>query len=124
MTFAALSQITLQLHDAAVTVFDSLMSPLAWNAVADAMFHWSRHGDEFESNGVVAGLKDPYYKTFFGADYEAVARGTIGLFRRGYHTGTPSALAQRIFQYGMTQPLFRTVWEEATARKSLRRLRP
>ncbi len=62
---------------------------------------------------IVSGLVDPYYRELCGPEYDTVARGVIGMFRRAYMTLEPPDLARRVFEFGMTHPLFRTIWNEA-----------
>jgi transcriptional regulator with XRE-family HTH domain len=104
----------LDVHEAAVVVMDTYATPRCWNETADAMFRWSRYPDAFSRNGIVAGLSDPYYAEFFGADFEAIARSAIGMFRRTYTTAEPTALAHRIYEFGCTNPIFRRMWDEHT----------
>jgi hypothetical protein len=50
------------------------------------LFHWSQYPEAFNRNMIVAGLNNAYYRAFFGDDFEQVARGVLGLFRRAYTT--------------------------------------
>jgi transcriptional regulator with XRE-family HTH domain len=109
---AASVHIVSHLADAAVTVFDRYSTPHRWNAIADAIFRWSAHGDAFHRNLIVAGLSDEYYRVLAGSEYETVARGIIGSFRRAFTTSEPTALARRIFDFGMENAMFRAIWNE------------
>jgi transcriptional regulator with XRE-family HTH domain len=102
----------LNLSGLATIVFDWYATPYGWNAVADGMFHWSRRDDPFERNLIVSGLTDPHYRNLCGSDaeYEKVAAGVIGMFRRKYTASEPTLLARRIFEFGMTDALFRSIW--------------
>jgi transcriptional regulator with XRE-family HTH domain len=102
------------LRDASVTVFDRYLTPYWWNATSDAIFRWSAHGGEFHRNLLVAGLTDPYYRALAGADYDKIARGIIGSFRRAFTTSEPTSLARRIFDFGMGNATFRLIWNETS----------
>lgn len=111
-SLAALEHALLDLPNTAAMMTDLYGSPLCWNAVADGLFRWSTYPDAFSRNGIVAGLTNPYYQTFFGDDFEPVARRMIGLFRRAYTIAAPTPLARRIYEFGMAQPLFEKLWNE------------
>jgi len=112
----AFDHVALNLKDAATTVFDWYCTPHGWNAIADGIFRWSAREDAFERNMIVSGLTDPYYRSLCGTDaeYEKVARSIIGTFRRTFTTSEPTPLAQRIFEFGMTDSFFRSIWHEST----------
>jgi hypothetical protein len=102
------------LKDASVTVFDRYLTPHFWNATSDGIFRWSTHGDEFHRNLVVAGLTDPYYRDLAGVEYDKIAPGVIGSFRRAFTTSEPTSLARRIFDFGMANSTFRPIWNETS----------
>jgi hypothetical protein len=106
--------VLLRVPDAATAVYDWYGTPHCWNAIADGMFRWSKHEDEFYRNVIVAGLEDPYYRELCGSEYEQVACGMIGTFRRAFTMSEPTELALRVFDFGMKYPLFREIWHAAT----------
>lgn len=110
----AFAHIVSNLKDASVTVFDRYLTPHWWNTTSDAIFKWSAHGDEFHRNLVVAGLTDPYYRDLAGVEYDKIARGVIGSFRRAFTTSEPTSLARRIFDFGMANSTFRVIWNETS----------
>jgi transcriptional regulator with XRE-family HTH domain len=114
----------LNLKGVAATVFDRYATPRCWNAIADAMFRWSSHADDFQRNAVVLGLTNEYYQDFFGADYERMAQAVIGMFRRGFTTAEPTLLARRVFEFGMGYPLFRSIWNQAIVADDFTELGP
>ncbi len=111
----AVGHVIANLGDAPTTVFDWYCTPYYWNAAADGIFRWSKRDDPFERNMIVSGLSDSYYRDLCGSDeeYEKVARSIIGTFRRTFTTFGPMPLTQRIFEFGMTNPLFRAIWNES-----------
>jgi transcriptional regulator with XRE-family HTH domain len=112
-SLVAIEHVILNVNATAATLFDAYGSPLCWNEISDGLFRWSTRRDAFERNSIVYGLSDPYLPAFFGADYENVARGVIGMFRRAYTTARqPSELARRVYEFGLEQPLFVQIWAE------------
>jgi transcriptional regulator with XRE-family HTH domain len=109
---AALEAMMFDLQHNVAFVTDRYASPVCWNAAADTMFRFSHRGDAFDRNLIVAGLTDPYFQTFFGDDWEAVSRRTVGMFRRAYTTADPPPLAQRVCEFGLTDPWFQRFWNE------------
>lgn len=104
---------------ASVTVFDRYFTPHWWNATSDGIFRWSEHGDEFHRNLLVAGLTDPYYRVLAGEDYDKIAHAIIGSFRRAFTTSAPTPVARRIFDFGMTDATFRSIWNETSVAEVL-----
>lgn len=112
------NHVLLNLTDAATAGYDWYGTPHCWNSVADGIFRWSSHDDEFHRNVIVAGLSHPYYRDLTGAEYEKIARGVIGTFRRAYMTSEPTELARRIFDFGMKHPIFRSIWNDSSIAES------
>jgi transcriptional regulator with XRE-family HTH domain len=112
-SLAALEFAVLDLPTAAAIMYDAWATPLCWNATADGLFRWSSYPDRFSRNSIIAGLTNPYYREFLGADYEQVARGVVGVFRRAYTTAVnPPPLAHRVYEFGMKHAVFATMWNE------------
>ena len=109
---AALQHLILSAQCTAVEVFDLYGSPVCWNREADALFKWSSYPDAFRRNSIVAGLQNPYYQEFFGDDFDVVARGILGLFRRVYTTSEPTPLARRIYEFASSYDYFKQIWNE------------
>ncbi len=108
----ALEHALLDLRETAGVVYDLFGSPRGWNAIADGMFRWSTYPDAFSRNGIVAGLTNPYYREFFGDDFDDVSRGIVGVFRRAYTTSDPPPLARRVYEFASQYPLFQAYWNE------------
>jgi transcriptional regulator with XRE-family HTH domain len=96
----------------AATLFDCYFTPLLWNCVAGAMFDYDATASDFDRNLIVRGLTDERLVRLFGDDFEMVAMRTVGMFRRVLATHRPTALAQRIYEFGTLHELFRRGWRE------------
>lgn len=111
----AMNHVAMTVPGAATMIMDRYCTPHCWNAVADGIFRWSRHEDDFDRNVIVGALTDPYYRSLCGTDeeYQKVARSFIGTFRRAFTTFGPTPLSQRVFEFAMGHPFFRTIWNES-----------
>ena len=91
-------------------LWDAYMTPIAWNAIADAMFDLSGYAAPLERNSVVRML-DPYYVAYFGDDYESVSRQVVGMFRRA-HAAQPTDFSRQVFERAQAYPDFKRYWDE------------
>jgi transcriptional regulator with XRE-family HTH domain len=112
-SLAAIEHVILELTNSAATLYDLYGSPLCWNAASDAISHWSTYPDAFSRNSIIIGLHSAYSRHVMGDEFDQVARGVVGVFRRAYTMAEePPPLARRIYEYASGQPLFRTYWNE------------
>jgi transcriptional regulator with XRE-family HTH domain len=93
-----------------LALWDAYLTPLMWNATADAMFNFSPHANMLERNSIVR-MNDPYYAFYFGADYQSVARHVVGMFRRAY-TAEATPFAEQVYQRAREYPDFQRYWDE------------
>lgn len=93
-----------------LALWDAYLTPLMWNATADAMFDFSSYPDPVDRNSIVR-MSDPYYVTYFGADYQSVARQVVGMFRRAY-TAQATPFAERVCERAREYPDFQRYWDE------------
>ena len=93
-----------------ICVSDAYLTPITWNAVADAWWGLSRFDTPAERN-FVARFEDPFIVALAGDQYETLARAMVGMFRRA-HVSAPTALSQRLLAGAMGNALFRQLWEE------------
>ena len=95
---------------AGLALWDAYLTPLMWNATADAMFNFSPYPEALERNSIVR-MRDPYYVAYFGADYQSVARQVVGMFRRAY-TAEATPFARQIYERACEYADFQRYWEE------------
>ncbi len=93
-----------------LALWDAYLTPLLWNATADAMFNFSPYPDAVDRNSIVR-MCDPYYVCYFGNDYQTVARQVVGMFRRAY-TAQMTPFAQRVYERAREYPDFQRYWDE------------
>jgi transcriptional regulator with XRE-family HTH domain len=105
---------------AAVT--DLLLTPLRWNAIADAVWGCSSFGTPLERNAIVRTFNgDPFVRQYVGDDYDKVLRDEVGLFRRYYAVADPDPFAQQIYEKIRESPRFQKLWEAGTVTDYLNR---
>jgi transcriptional regulator with XRE-family HTH domain len=96
----------------AATVGDRILTPLRWNALADALYGHSHYSDPIERNALVRSLFDHDFIAFLGAAREALVTRAVGMFRLNYSSQSPSPLADAVFQRVKEHPLFQRVWNQ------------
>jgi hypothetical protein len=74
------------------------------------MFNFSPYPSALERNSIVR-MHDPYYVTYFGADFQSVARQVVGMFRRAY-SAEATPFAQKVFERARDYPDFQRYWDE------------
>lgn len=96
-------------------VTDQFLTPLRWNALADAIWCWSSLPSPIERNTLVRGFSgEGFFQRYTGKDFEKAARNAVGLFRRYYTSGEPNAFAREIYERIHEAPLFSQLWNEHT----------
>jgi transcriptional regulator with XRE-family HTH domain len=95
-----------------LVLWDHYMTPLRWNATADAMFDFASCSDPFDRNSLVRVSRDAYRFPYEEEDYEALVRSLVGMFRRAYTTGEPTALARRVYEAARESPIFQKYWHD------------
>jgi transcriptional regulator with XRE-family HTH domain len=107
----AIEQLVPAIPNVGSLVWDRYLTPLRWNAIADAMFGISRYPDPFDRNTVVR-LGKGDFQDYFGTDYDQARRGAVGMFRRAFVTEEPSAFARRVYEAAQSYPFFQESWAE------------
>jgi transcriptional regulator with XRE-family HTH domain len=95
----------------AASLGDRILTPILWNATADALYNYSRYPDPVERNALVRGLFDPEFIEFLGPDREALIFRAVGIFRLNYSTRTPSPYAGAVYERIKNDPLFQRAWK-------------
>ncbi len=99
------------LRGVAGTIGDKILTPLRWNALADAIYGHSRYEDPVERNGLVRSLYDHDFIAFLGAEREKLVFRAVGMFRLNYASSRPSQYADAVFDRVKQHPLFQQVWD-------------
>lgn len=94
-----------------LSLWDRFLSPLAWNDVADAMYGFSDTGSELERHPIVR-LSNDQVVAFFGENFEEYARNLVGMFRRAFTGGDPTAHAREVYAVALTIPIFQKYWNQ------------
>jgi transcriptional regulator with XRE-family HTH domain len=102
---------TRNLRGVAVVVLDRILTPLRWNALAEAMFGHSRYENPVERNALVRGLFDPELIAFLGNEQERAILNAVGMLRRDLSSETPSPLAGPVYEKIKNHPMFQKAWE-------------
>ena len=98
------------LRGVAATVSDKILTPLRWNALADAMYDLSRYEDPIERNGLVRSLFDSRAVAFLGAEREEFVFRAVGMLRLNYSSRRPSPFANPVYERIKDDPLFQRAW--------------
>jgi hypothetical protein len=94
-----------------LSLWDRFLSPLAWNDVADAMYGFSEVQSELERHPIVR-LANEQVIAFFGDRYEEYARNLVGMFRRAFTGGEPTAHAREVYALALMIPIFQKYWDQ------------
>ena len=94
-----------------LSLWDRFLSPLAWNDVADAMYGLSSTNSELERHPIVR-LSNEQTIAYFGEHFEDYARNLVGMFRRAFTGGEPTAHAREVYAVAMTIPIFQKYWDQ------------
>jgi transcriptional regulator with XRE-family HTH domain len=100
-----------QMRGVAVTICDRILTALAWNDVAEAMYGHSRCEAGVERNGLVRGLFDPEFIDFLGLEREQLVAHAVGMFRLNYSSSSPSPFAAKVYERVKDHPLFQRAWQ-------------
>ncbi|MGB8518799.1 MAG: helix-turn-helix domain-containing protein [Candidatus Tumulicola sp.] len=102
------------LRGVAVTVTDKILTPLRWNALADAMYGHTRHEHPVERNGLIRALFDPALITFLGAEREEFVFRAVGMLRLNHSSRRPSPFASAVYERSKGHVLFQRAWNRRT----------
>lgn len=91
-------------------VMDAYLTPLRWNAIADALWEFSRAGTPAERN-FMCRLDEPHVVSLLGSSYEGAVAGLVGIFRRS-HTLQPTPFSHQILEIALQAPIVRRFWDE------------
>ncbi len=94
-----------------LSLWDRFLSPLGWNDVADAMYGFSETNSELERHPIVR-LSNEQTIAFFGPHFETYARNLVGMFRRAFTGGEPTAHAREVYAIALTIPVFQKYWDQ------------
>ncbi len=95
-----------------IVLWDHYMTPVRWNATADAMFDFASSSDPLDRNSLVRVSRDAYRFPYEEDDYESLVRNLVAVFRRTYTTVEPTAFARRVYEAASESPLFRKYWND------------
>ena len=98
------------LRGVAATIGDKILTPLRWNALADAIYGHSRFKHPVERNALVRCLFDPDFIEFLGPERETLLFRAVGMFRLNYSSPRPSPLADAVYEKIKDHPLFQWAW--------------
>ncbi|MFZ1018018.1 MAG: helix-turn-helix domain-containing protein [Candidatus Cybelea sp.] len=98
------------LRGVAATVGDKILTPLRWNALADAIYAHSRYQDPVERNALVRCLFDRDFISLLGADHEDLLLQAVGMFRLNYSSQRPSPFAEAVYERVKDEQAFIQAW--------------
>ncbi len=103
----------------AVTVSDRILTPLAWNPLADELDGHSRFRLPVERNMLVRCLLDADFIEFLGPCREELVMRAIGMFRLNYASARPSPLLEAVYEAIKNDALFDKIWRRRTVSRDL-----
>jgi transcriptional regulator with XRE-family HTH domain len=98
------------LRGVSATISDRILTPLRWNALADAFYGHSRYDDPVERNALVRSLLDPDFIALLGAERDEIVFRAVGIYRLNHSSRRPSPFAARVFEKVKDAPLFQQAW--------------
>ncbi|MGA8535137.1 MAG: helix-turn-helix domain-containing protein [Candidatus Tumulicola sp.] len=98
------------LRGVAATIGDKILTPLRWNALADAVYGHSRFKHPVERNALVRCLFDPDFIEFLGPEREALLLRAVGMLRLNYSSPRQSPLAESVLERIKDHPAFQWAW--------------
>jgi transcriptional regulator with XRE-family HTH domain len=98
------------LHGVAALVTDRILTPLCWNALADAIYGLSRYDNPVDRNALVRSLFDSDFIAFLGLEHEEFVSRAVGMFRLNYSSRRQSPFAPAVYEKVKDHPLFQRVW--------------
>jgi transcriptional regulator with XRE-family HTH domain len=100
------------MHGVAATVGDKILTPLRWNALADAVYGHSRFKHPIERNALVRSLFDADFIEFLDSDRDELVFRAVGMFRLNYSSQRPSPFAAAVYERAKDHPLFQQAWSQ------------
>ncbi len=100
------------LRGVAATVGDKILTPLLWNALADAIYGHSRYKDPVECNALVRSIVDREFIAFLGSEREALVLRAVGMFRLNLSSRRPSPFTNAVYERVKDDPLFQRAWNQ------------
>jgi hypothetical protein len=98
------------LRGVAALVTDRILTPLCWNALADAIYGLSRYSHPVDRNALVRSLFDSDFIAFLALEHEEFVSRAVGMFRLNYSSRHPSPFAAAVYEKVKDHPLFQRVW--------------
>jgi transcriptional regulator with XRE-family HTH domain len=98
------------LRGVAASIGDKILTPLRWNALADAVYGHSRFEDPVERNALVRCLFDQNFIAFLGSEREALLVRAVGMFRLNYSKARPSPYADAVYERVKDHSVFQWAW--------------
>ena len=106
-TLTALLQ---NLRGIAATISDRILTPLRWNAMAEAIYGHSRYRLPVDRNGLVRALLDGELIALLGDERENFIFRAVGMFRLNQSSDRPSPLQNAVYEKVKREPLFLKAW--------------
>jgi len=107
----AVEQLIPAVQQLGIFVWGRYLTPLRWNAIADALFAFSERADPVERNSVIRMVCNGERAELFGDFTDELHRGMVGMFRRAYQTREPTPHGRRVYEAAMKYPHFKDLWE-------------
>ena len=101
-----------ELRGVAATIYDRILTPFQWNALADEIYGYSRFADAVDRNSLVRSLRDPDFVDFLGPERDALVGRAVGMLRLNYTSPARSEFATRVFERVKDDELFQRFWSE------------
>ena len=89
---------------------DRILTPLRWNALADALCGHSQFRRPVDRNVLVRSLRDPEFVAFLGAEREDLIVRAAGMLRLNDASERPSPLVSAVYEAVKDEPLFHEAW--------------
>ena len=98
------------LRGVAATIGDKILTPIRWNALADAIYGHSQYENPVERNALVRSLYDRDFIAFLGSEHEEHVFRAVGMLRLNYSSQRPSPLVAAVYERIKDDPLFQQAW--------------
>jgi hypothetical protein len=105
-----ISSLVDSMRGVAATVADRILTPLRWNALADALYGHSRPAIPAKRNALVRSLLDPDFIALLGPARDAVVAREVGMFRLNFWSQRPSPFVAAVYDMIKDDPLFLEAW--------------
>lgn len=116
---APLEQLLGRTSGIAISVGDRILTPLQWNATADAIYGYSRFEDPIDRNSLIRALFDPDFIVFLGEERVKLISTAVGMFRLNCASQSPSPFATAVFERAKEHPLFQAAWKQRVVASEL-----